>query len=167
MRSAIAAVELAAEERRRAYIHAGHSFLAVVPTEISTILGSCVSVCLFDDVARLGGITHYVLPQPFGALRVEPGKFGSLAVRALFDDLLAAGARGDRVRAKLFGGASMLSLAAGTSRDIGAQNSTIALDILRELRVPVVVKDVGGTRGRKLVFHSDDGAAWVKYVEKC
>lgn len=159
-------VQVREPERRRAYVHPGHSFAADAPTVITTILGSCVSVCLFDERIRIGGITHYVLPRPLGGTtRLETGKIGTLAVHALVNELMSLGARRERMTAKVFGGASMLAQVTNTARDLGAQNAAIGLEILSELRIRVVAQDVGGTRGRKLVFQTDDGAAWIKYLE--
>ena len=33
---------------------------------LSTVLGSCISVCLTDGDARIGGMNHFLLPQGRG-----------------------------------------------------------------------------------------------------
>lgn len=149
--------------RGSAYVHPGQSFHSATPTAITTILGSCVSVCLFDPHAGIGGITHYILPRPLSAANTMPAeKLGTLAVPQLYEALLAAGARARSIQAKVFGGASMYARNGG--RDLGAENAAVGKAALLDLRVPIVGEDIGGERGRKLLFHSDDGAVWLKYI---
>lgn len=163
MSAAVCLQEPPAIVRATAYVHPGQSFHSAAPTAITTILGSCVSVCLFDVQAGIGGITHYILPRPLPGGNTMPAeKLGTLAIPQLHEALLTAGARARRIQAKLFGGASMYARNGG--RDLGAENVDVAKSMLAQLRVPIVGEDVGGSRGRKLLFHSDDGAVWLKYL---
>lgn len=146
-------------ERLAAYLLPGQLHAAAEPTAISTVLGSCVSVCLFDGRARVGGMNHYLLPTEVEKERSP--RLGGAAMEMLLADVLALGARRSRLEAKVFGGASILGGAVGRRR-LGDENVKLALRILEALAVPVVGGDVGGTRGRKIVFHTDDGAAWVR-----
>lgn len=146
-------------ERLTAYLLPGQLHAASEATAISTVLGSCVSVCLFDGLARVGGMNHYLLPTEVDKERSP--RLGGAAMEMLLADVLALGARRSRLEAKVFGGASVLGGAVGRRR-LGDENVKLALRILEALAVPVVGGDVGGTRGRKIVFHTDDGAAWVR-----
>ena len=148
--------------RERVYLHPGQSLIATVPTLVTTILGSCVSVCLWDDANRIGGLTHYLLPRPISA-QTEAARFGTTAIRQLVDQLRGRGAT--QLTAKIFGGASMNSALAAAGRDLGTQNVTVAQTILAELGIPVAATDSGGASGRKLLFQTDDGTAFVKYLE--
>ena len=141
------------------YLQAGQVHVASEPCEIVTVLGSCVSVCLFDG-AGVGGMNHFLLP--LGTGREASPRFGAHAMRALLDGALAAGARRARLEAKVFGGASVI--AAFRERHLGAENASVALRFLEEERIPVSKLDVGGSRGRKLLFHADEGSAWVKLL---
>lgn len=152
-------------ERSRAYVHGGQSFVAAEPTIVTTILGSCVSVCFFDAAAEIGGITHYVLPRPLMGAAMPPPKIGTVAIPQLFESLVAIGASPARLCAKVFGGASMHAASRGTARDLGHQNALVAMEVLARLSICVVASDTGGAHGRKLVFHTDDGSAWIKYLE--
>jgi chemotaxis protein CheD len=145
--------------RAQAYLHAGQLAVASSPTAITTILGSCVAVCLWDPVAGVGGVNHYLLPHHVE--RERSARFGSFAVPALVDAVVRAGARRGALQAKVFGGASVIVAFRGT-RNLGEENAVLAFRLLEEAGIPVLERDVGGTRGRKLVFHSDDGAAWVR-----
>lgn len=145
--------------RRQVYLHAGQLSAAPEPTAITTVLGSCVAVCLFDPVARVGGMNHFLLPHHVE--RERSARFGNVAVPQLIEAVVAAGASRGALVAKLFGGASVLGAASG-GRRLGEENVALALQLLEGAGVPVLDRDVGGDRGRKLVFVTDDGTAWVR-----
>ena len=131
------------------------------PYAVTTILGSCVALCLHDHQARVGGVNHYLLPLQLG--RRDAPRYGSAAIPMLIDKLLALGARRDRLVAKVFGGACVMSGGDEQRRThLGAQNTEVAFRLLAEEGIPVTAEDVHGNRGRKVVFHTDDGSAWVK-----
>lgn len=145
--------------RSQVYLHAGDLVVANSPTAIVTILGSCVSVCLWDAEAGVGGMNHYLLP--FHVEREKSARFGSVAIPRLVEEVVIAGADPRRLQAKVFGGASVIG-AFTKGRRLGDENARLALESLLAIGVPVIEQDLGGTRGRKLVFHSDDGAAWIR-----
>lgn len=148
------------EARAKLYVHAGQLAVVAVPTAISTVLGSCVSVCLFDLGAGVGGMNHYLLPHHVA--REQSPRFGTVAVPELIAALVRAGARRAAIQAKVFGGASVIS--AFRHRSLGEENARLAMRLLEEHGIPVLQHDVGGQRGRKLIFHSDDGSAWVRQL---
>lgn len=94
-----------------------------------TPLGSCISTCLFDPVAGVGGMNHFMLPRPPGNDNAAaPGVFGINAMPMLLDAMIGAGARPERIRAKLFGGSRNVF----GGRDIGMMNRDLAEDFLHE-----------------------------------
>lgn len=143
------------------YLHAGLYFAAKSPTVVTTILGSCVAVCLWDPEMKVGGVNHFVLPDWVGKGRMSP-RFGNVAVASLIEALSGFGCRVSNLRAKIFGGASILGEKGRSPDALGARNLKIALSLLKEEQIPLVAGDVGGRRGRKLVFHSDNGETWVR-----
>jgi len=145
----------------RFFLHAGQLFATGEPTEIVTILGSCVAVCLFDAARGVGGANHFMLP---GSVEPPSPRYAKNAVDLLLAQLLALGARRSRLEAKLFGGASMLKLGTGSHADLGVRNIEAARLKLAEERIPIVSEDVGGNRGRKLVFSTAGGTVLVKQV---
>lgn len=150
-----------AGDRVQVYLHAGQLFAASTPTVISTVLGSCVAVCLHDPVTRVGGMNHFLLPLHVD--REHSPRFGTVAVPALVDAVLKAGASRATLVAKVFGGASVIA-AMSRGRRLGEENALLALRLLEEARIPVLDQDVGGSRGRKLVFFVDEGTAWVRQL---
>lgn len=147
--------------RAQVYLHAGQIAVATEPTAIVTVLGSCVAVCLHDPVARVGGMNHFLLP--LHVEREQSARFGTVAVPQLVEAVVRAGARRASLVAKVFGGASVIGAFRG-ARNLGDENVQLALRLLEEARIPVLDRDVGGARGRKLIFHVDDGAAWVRQL---
>lgn len=147
--------------RAQIYLHAGQLATAAEPTAITTVLGSCVAVCLYDPLARVGGMNHFLLPHHVE--RERSARFGTVAVPQLVEAVVRAGASRGGLVAKVFGGASLL--ATGTrGRRLGEENAVLALRLLEEAGVRVLERDVGGARGRKLVFLTDEGAAWVRQL---
>jgi len=153
----------AGRDRQRFYLHPGQVFVFPDPTEVTTVLGSCVAVFVFDPVLRLGGTNHYLLPHWVGN-GLSSARFGNVAVRSLIEKMLALGGQKQSLQAKVFGGACVVDAFQGRGEQLGAKNSDLALRILRQEGIPVVAEDVGGRRGRKVIFHTDTGVALVRLI---
>ena len=125
-----------------------------------TVLGSCVSVCLWDAAAGVGGLNHYLLPRGIGQ-GMSALRYGSLAVPELIRRVLVIGAQPSRIRAKIFGGACLNGYGAGR---LSRENIEIARDCLAQAQIPIVAEDVGDQFGRKLLFRIPDGDVWLKTV---
>lgn len=134
---------------------------AEAPTVISTTLGSCVAVCLWDCVRRAGGMNHFVLPAtPVGSS--EPSlRYGDVAVDALVQAIIDLGSQRKHLRASVFGGANVL-VTHGSGLSVGSANVAFALDRLAALRLPVMLRDTGGSRGMTLRFRTDTGQSEVR-----
>ena len=147
---------------RPVYLHPGQVFASAESAVVTTVLGSCVSICLWDPASRVGGINHYLLPHLAPAAAASP-RFSNVAVRDLVDSLIRLGARRETLQAKMFGGACVSSSPLTPARPhLGERNVTRGLELLREERICVVASDTGGVRGRKLTFLTDDGTVWLK-----
>ncbi|MEW9921882.1 chemotaxis protein CheD [Marimonas sp. MJW-29] len=125
---------------------------------ISTLLGSCVACCLWDPVARVGGMNHMLLAvHPKGGIQSE-SLSGVNAMELLINDLLKLGAMRHRLMAKAFGGARMIS---GLS-DIGPANCAFAKAYLEREGIECVSESLGGELARHVVFVPTTGVARVK-----
>jgi chemotaxis protein CheD len=113
-------------DRAQVYLHAGQLAIAREPTAITTVLGSCVAVCLHDPVTRIGGMNHFLLP--FHVERERSPRFGTVAVPQLVDEVVRAGASRASLVAKVFGGGSVISAFRG--RNLGEENAHLALRLL-------------------------------------
>lgn len=129
---------------------------------IVTVLGSCVSVCLRDPVARIGGMNHFMLPDraESSSLLSEPARYGAHAMEMLINNLLSMGAQRSRLEAKTFGAGRVLP---GMS-DVGARNAQFALEYLERERIPVKASDVGGEHARKVYMFVETGRVLVKEI---
>lgn len=150
----------------------GEYFATADATAITTLLGSCVSVCLFDRISGVGGMNHFMLPKvllekdatrctaPYGPACGHScsARYGECALKHLLERLEELGASRTRLEAKLFGGGRVM--AGGT--DIGGKNTAFALGYLEERGIPLVASDLGDCCPRKLVFFPATGRAFVK-----
>jgi len=149
--------------QRPVYVHVGQLYAAAEPKLVSTILGSCVAVCLWDPTATVGGLNHYLLPQQV-MNGISSPRFGNIAIAQLIDQISQLGGQPHRLKAKVFGGASVIDAFHSEHRSLGMGNVDLARRILRDAGIPIVAEDVGGTQGRKVMFQTTDGAAWVRRI---
>jgi chemotaxis protein CheD len=128
---------------------------------ISTLLGSCVSVCFYDPKLRLGGMNHFLLPSKRADNRddLEVVIAGDFAMEVLFNALLAKGARKERLVAKAFGGGNIVSSLHST---IGDSNAKFASDWLACEGIPLIGSDFGGPWSRKVVYVPNTGEAFCR-----
>ncbi|MFW2588144.1 chemotaxis protein CheD [Sagittula sp. SSi028] len=123
------------------------------PDEVlTTVLGSCIAVCMFDTERKIGGINHFLLPSRDGAAG-ENVRYGAYAMELLINGMLKQGAERSRLQAKMFGGASMM----GNLRDIGSSNAKFAHEFLAMEDIPVVSESTGGTSARRIRFWPTTG----------
>ncbi len=149
--------------RTPVYLHPGQVFASSSPSVVTTILGSCVAICVFDSVLKVGGTNHYLLPYWAGD-GVSSPRFGNVAVKQLVEKLINLGSRKADLRAKLFGGACVIDAFRGRGAHLGTKNVELGRTILQQEGIPVVADDVGGHRGRKVIFHTDTGVALVRLI---
>lgn len=146
------------------FLYAGQLFVSPTPARITTVLGSCLSMGLWDAVTGVGGMNHYMLPHDIGMNAGTP-RFAPTAIRELLAQLDKAGAKRSRLQAKLFGGACVMASFQANGSDLGSRNIEVAREYLHGMRIPVVFEDVGGRYGRKVVFRTDNGMAMVRKVQ--
>jgi chemotaxis protein CheD len=76
--------------------------------------------------------------------------------------VLALGCRREALQAKIFGGACVNGHTENWSARLGAQNVSVARQVLAAAGIPVAAEDVEGFRGRKVIYFTDNGTAWVR-----
>jgi len=137
------------------------------PTELVTIgLGSCVGICLYDPVARVGGLAHVMLPDSTQARSSNnKGKFVDTAIPALIADMSKLGADRSRLVAKIVGGAEMFSFTnASDFMRIGKRNVEATLAALKAEKIPIIAQDTGKNYGRSIRFCTDNGQLYIKSI---
>ncbi len=148
---------------KRVYLYPGQIVTSGQPLMVSTILGSCVSICLWDPAAKVGGINHYLLPtNPLNGQ--SDLRYGNTATERLIETLLGLGVKKQRIVAKVVSGASILTNFSDTRKSIGDQNVDVARTLLAKHGINVSGEQTGGTRGRKLLFHTGNGCVFSKEI---
>lgn len=146
-------------------IHPGEYFVTEEQTIISTILGSCVAVALYDPVLKVGGLNHFMLPGSLDANRgfnQESAKYGLFAMEILINEMLKLGASKRNIIAKVFGGGHVLH--ASTAGNVPRSNVDFAMDFLRTEAIPVKASDVGGIQARKLFYYPATAKVLLKRI---
>lgn len=126
---------------------------------LSTVLGSCVAVCLFDAGKRVGGMNHFLLPSDRGE-GAKSIRYGTHAMELLINELMKSGAARPSLQAKIFGGARMT----GSFGDIGGSNAAFAKDFLAKEGIACISESLGGTSARRVNFVPTTGAARQMFV---
>jgi len=147
----------------RKFIHVGEIFVGIKPTEIVTVLGSCVGVCLYDKVELIGGMNHYLLPL-WNGNGLESPKYGNVAIPKLIENMENIGCLRRNMEAKIFGGAN-IHRSNSEGQLIGQKNVLIAKEVLREWGIPIKAEDTGGNNGRRIMMISDVNRIILKYVQ--
>lgn len=128
---------------------------------LSTLLGSCVAVCLYDPRLKIGGMNHFMLPSGKPSVQSEQDALlrGDYAMEVLVNALLAQGASKQRLRAKAFGGGKVI---ASITSAIGENNIDFTISWLKREGIPLEAHDFGGPWSRKLLFEPNTGTAWCR-----
>jgi chemotaxis protein CheD len=138
-------------------------YVTTTGTVLSTVLGSCVAACLHDVEASVAGMNHFMLPDDSDRSARdgrEAMRYGTYAMDVLVAEMLRAGARRERLQAKVFGGGAVL--ANMTTLNIGDRNADFVLRYLREQRIPVAAQDLRGAHARRVCFVPATGKANVR-----
>lgn len=136
----------------------GEYFVSSENMLMMTVLGSCISACLWDGHARIGGMNHFLLPDGDGVDGC--GRYGVFAMELLINEMMKRGARREALQAKVFGGAQVM--AGFASMNVGERNTQFVMEFLTAERIPVVSKDVLDVHPRKVCFFPSTGKVLVK-----
>ncbi|MCX7794818.1 MAG: chemotaxis protein CheD [Thermodesulfovibrionales bacterium] len=139
---------------KKIILSVGNIAVSKTPALFETVLGSCVSVCLWDEVTGAGGMNHFMVPYSYdGAM--NRGFYGPDSTVELIHRLLANGASISSMRAKIFGGGKLRDL--NNLPNIGKKNIEVAKMILSEYGIPLVAELTQLTCGMKIQFYSSTG----------
>ena len=145
----------------RIHVGQGEHYITSDPQiMLTTILGSCVAMCLRDPFTGVGGMNHFLLPEGAGAGTDAGRRYGAYAMELLINEVLKAGARRDDLEAKLFGGGRMFD----TLKDVGRANADFAERFLRDEGIPMVGGSLRGAGGRRVQYWPATGRALQRAV---
>jgi chemotaxis protein CheD len=150
-------------------IHPGEFYTSKEDIYIATVLGSCISVALYDIRLGFGGMNHFMLPksnrdQPLSS--DDEGRFGNFAMELLINDMINNGSTKQNLRAKVFGGGNVLDMGEGQANSTGINNINFALKFLKQEGIPIIVNDTGGLFPRKIFFHPLTSKVYLKRIQK-
>lgn len=139
------------------------------PNSLTTLgLGSCVGIVLYDQTAKVAGMVHIMLPDSTKIRNNEnTAKFADTGIDALIKQLVAIGAKPNRLIAKIAGGAQMFAF--NSSNDmlrIGERNVEAVKLKLNELGIKITAEDTGLNYGRTIEFYTESGELYIKSVGK-
>lgn len=137
------------------------------PDVLTTLgLGSCVGIALFDQVKRIAGLAHIMLPSSRQVVNnTNIAKFADTGIEKLLEEMIKLGANKFNITAKMAGGAQMFSFSDSSDvMRIGARNIASSKEKLRELGIPVISEDTGGCYGRTIELHSVSGKLLIKTI---
>jgi chemotaxis protein CheD len=143
---------------------AGEYFVTQNGEVLHTIVGSCITTCIYDEKTKAAGMNHFLLPgtvRPDEILSSEVARYGMFAMELLIGELIKLGARRKGLRAKVFGGGNVLKFRSADG-DITESNIRFAKKFLELEGIPAVKMDVGGTAGRKIFFFTDSHLVLLK-----
>ena len=133
---------------------------------IATTLGSCVSACIWDPKARIGGMNHFMLPLTeqeshevtWGNVPGDATRYGNYAMEHLINEVLTNGGIRKNLQAKVFGGGKILK----KMSDVGLKNSNFVLKYLQDENIPILSQDLMDIYPRKIMFEPQSGKAQMK-----
>ena len=148
----------------------GEFYVTKQEEAISTVLGSCISACIWDDRMKIGGMNHFMLPikgDGIGANGWQEDnsytcRYGLWAMEYLINEVLKHGGSRHNLKVKLFGGGKVL---ASMSSDVGERNIQFAQEYVQNEGLQVISTDVGGPWPRKVLFFPNTGKALVKKLQ--
>jgi chemotaxis protein CheD len=142
----------------------GEFFVSRDPMVVYTVLGSCISACIRDPIAGVGGMNHFMLPEPkeggsdsWG----ESTRYGSYAMESLINEILKQGGVKSRLEIKLFGAGRIYE----GHIDVGANNAKWVIGYLKSEGLAIVKTDLGDVFPRKVYYYTDSGRVLMKKIE--
>ncbi len=144
------------------FLEPGYIYVPDHGSAISTVIGSGVSVCVFDKKKRIGGMNHFQLPIITTKGKTTP-LYGNVATITLIKMMLALKSKRNHLEAQIFGGANNPEQ---KEKDIGRENIKIAQKIITKAGISISSQDVGGEKGRKVVFNTNTNEVAVLKVDR-
>lgn len=160
------------KNRKRIMIDPGEYYVADDDVVITTLLGSCVSVCLYDPDNRIVGMNHFLLScrhyaKDMPVCITDAGRYGVQSMELTMNAMWNRGARRGHLKAKAFGGSSLFEQGLKSRNNfavVGDVNVRFILEFLQNEKIPLVASDLGGGLGRVIHFYSHDFSVYVRKI---
>ena len=149
----------------------GQYYVSTHGEMVTTVLGSCISACIRDPVAKVGGMNHFMLPVDRRAKARSKvvdndaaSRYGDFAMEMLINAILTAGGKRRNLEVKLFGGGKVISQIKAT--DVGKMNIDFAHEYLEYEGLNVVAEDTGDIYPRKVNYFPDTGKVMMRKIKR-
>jgi chemotaxis protein CheD len=154
------------KQEKKVFLRPGEFFFSDLPSVVTTVLGSCVSVTMFSAEHHSGAICHALLPEEKDA--GDACRYVDSSIMKMLRAFSRNGIDHSRIEVKLFGGSDVLPVVdvgkQGTT--VGRQNIDAALRVIERERLNIAASDLGGVRGRKILFHTHTGEILLKRLNR-
>lgn len=144
------------------FLQPGFIYVAAKQTVVSIVIGSCVTVCIYDRHKRTSGVNHFQFPYIMEKDRTTT-RYGNVATHTLIHMMVKNGSKLKNLEAQIFGGAHNPEI---SQENIGMENVAVARNIIEKNKVTIVSEDVGGKKGRKVVINTTTNEIAVVRVDK-
>jgi chemotaxis protein CheD len=151
------------DDLARITINIGGLHASNKPLLLDTVLGSCISACLYDPVSGIGGMNHFMLPEGADPENPTSARYGVNAMELLISQLMKLGGERRRFQAKVFGGGHVLKIRESLD-GVPQRNIDFVRRFLETEQIPVIKEDVGGYQPRRVLFHTHTGKVFLKYL---
>lgn len=156
----------AGSDYKKVTIYIGGYYVSREPAVIKTVLGSCISVCLFEKVMQFGGMNHFMLPEikekEVMLNDYNNTRYGIFAMEVLINEIIKLGGKKENIIAKIFGGGHVLTGMQSNLLQVPDKNIAFAKKFLKEEKIPIVSEDIGGDDPRKVFFFNTDNKILMK-----
>jgi len=149
----------------------GEYFVTAGKEIIVTVLGSCISACIQDEILKIGGMNHFMLPNDKGYSKAkhidvidnsEAARYGNVAMERLINDIIKLGGNRFNLKAKIFGGGRVTN----SSIDIGLDNIKFVKEYLKIEGIEILSEDVGDVYPRKVYYVPETNDVYVKKIDR-
>ena len=151
------------ENLTRITIHIGGLRASRDALVLDTVLGSCIAACLYDPVEGIGGMNHFMLPEGADPDNPTSARYGVNAMELLISEVMKLGGQRRRFQAKIFGGGHVLKIRESLD-GVPQRNIDFVRGFLETEQIPVIKEDVGGYQPRRVLFHTNTGKVFLKYL---
>ena len=143
-------------------IHVGGIYASDEAVKIKTLLGSCISACMYDPSTRIGGMNHFLLPGELDSLDLST-RYGINAMEMLINEMMKLGANRLKLQAKVFGGADIFR-ANHKLMMVGKRNIQFILEFLGTENIPIINERLGGNQGLIVCYVAQTFEVFVKPI---
>lgn len=152
------------DDQSKQFLMPGKLIIGTGQQNITTILGSCVSVVVTDKKNQVWGMNHFILPYKKNCVNSELGKYGNHSIELMLKQMEKMGGDIRNYQAKIYGGFNALKALSDCKTTIGHENIRIALSLLSSSQIPYKLCESLEVGGRKIIVHFPIGQVTVDKI---